>query len=405
MKRIVVCLSAMLMVFCVILGCSQQIKPEIAAPTESFTPTNPTAPDQSDVKNTTDTSKYIVQTLLYQIYEEGLGIYRYSIGTNSHILVEDVKTGTVPQIEDKGNGILKLHLGFGTNAFTVQYFDVWNAVTSAQFQPYTIYADYVDAENKEYYFAYFKPEEKPKLYIEGFFDSAAFSVQLDLNFAMATCEKLIFLNESEIYIEYTDKDLGKTRSVVNFREPANSDDLVQSDFKNLYERFLANEIVSFDETNAKKHFRDYLLWDVDTEAYTYSYLDMTGDGVPELCVRQYPQMYFFTVNNGYISHWYTEDNSYIKLLNNGDLLFERHGGAPTHINYEYYELDENATITRKATFSWWDGATIELGKVYPDVYIFEDKEVTKEEYEEKTNSYLSIGTDKIIWYDMDGNPE
>lgn len=176
--------------------------------------------------------------------------------------------------------------------------------------------------------------------------------------------------------------------------------LDQREPENLYQHFLANEVAALDET--EKYFREYLLRDVDTQAYTYTYLDMTGDGVPELCVRQYPQMYFFTVKNGEISHWYTEDNSYVKLLNNGDLLFERHGGAPTHINYEYYELDENANIQRKATFSWWDGGTIEIGKVYPDTYIFDDKEVTKEEYEEKTRPYLSIGCNELVWYDHDG---
>ena len=30
-------------------------------------------------------------------------------------------------------------------------------------------------------------------------------------------------------------------------------------------------------------------------------------------------------------------------------------------------------------------------------------ELTKEEYEEKTKAYLSIGNDKLVWYDMDGN--
>lgn len=116
-----------------------------------------------------DSNKYIIQTPFYQIYEEDVQTYKYRIASGNHILVEDIKTGTEPQIEDKGDGILKLHLGFGTNAFTVKYFNVYNKTVSEEFHPYSTYADYVDTANQEYLIAYFKPEEKPKLYINGFF--------------------------------------------------------------------------------------------------------------------------------------------------------------------------------------------------------------------------------------------
>ena len=167
-----------------------------------------------------DTSKYIIQTPFYQIYEEDLQTYKYRIASGNHILVEDIKTGTSPQIEDKGDGILKLYLGFGTNAFAVKYFNVYDETVSEEFHPYSIYADYVDTAKKEYFIAYFKPEEKPKLYINGFFDSSDFSNELDLNFAMATCEKIIFLNETEIYVEYVDNSSESIKKVVNFRNPS-----------------------------------------------------------------------------------------------------------------------------------------------------------------------------------------
>ena len=76
-------------------------------------------------ENYIDSGKYIIQTTFYQIYEEDLQKYRYRITSGNDILVEEVKTGTEPRIEDKGNGILRLHLGFGTNAFAVKYFDVY----------------------------------------------------------------------------------------------------------------------------------------------------------------------------------------------------------------------------------------------------------------------------------------
>jgi len=34
---------------------------------------------------------------------------------------------------------------------------------------------------------------------------------------MATCEKLVFLNETEIYIEYIDNNSENVRKVVNFK--------------------------------------------------------------------------------------------------------------------------------------------------------------------------------------------
>ena len=173
----------------------------------------PVENSQSDI----DTSKYIIQTPFYQIYEEDLQKYKYRITSGKDILVEDIKTGTEPQIEDNGDGIIRVFLGFGTNAFSVKYFNVYNKTVSEEYNPYSIYADYINTDTKEYYIAYFKPEEKPKLYINGFFDSSEFLTELDLNFSMATCEKLVFLNETEIYVEYIDNNSNSVKKVVDFK--------------------------------------------------------------------------------------------------------------------------------------------------------------------------------------------
>ncbi len=162
-------------------------------------------------------TKYIIQTPFYQIYEESPQTYKYRIAIGNHTLIEDIKTGTAPEIEEKGNGIIRLFLGNGTNAFAVKYFNVYEKTASNEFHPYTIYADYTDTVKKEYYIAYFQPEEKPKLYIKGFFESSDFSNELDLNFSMATCEKLIFLNETQLYIEYVDNNSNSVKKVVNFK--------------------------------------------------------------------------------------------------------------------------------------------------------------------------------------------
>lgn len=170
-----------------------------------------------DSQSDTDTDKYIIQTHYYQIYEVGLGKYRYRITSGNDVMVDEIKVRTEPEIDDLGDNILRLFLGFGTNACSVRYFDTHNKTVSEEFNPYTIYADYINTETKEYYIAYFVPEENPKLYIFGFFDSADFSTELDLDFSMPTCESLIFLNEEEIYIEYTNSNSESIREVVNYK--------------------------------------------------------------------------------------------------------------------------------------------------------------------------------------------
>ena len=166
------------------------------------------------------------------------------------------------------------------------------------------------------------------------------------------------------------------------------------EFQIIYKQFIEGEKTALDQKGVAKSFEDYVL----KKEYEYAYLDMTGDGIPELCVDTIPEMYFFTIENGKLKHWYTEASVYGKLLNNGAILRERHGGAPEHINYEYYELDKNAKVQNSIAFSWYEETTFN-GKVYAQRYGVNGREVTKEEYERIANQYLTIGTDKIRWYD------
>lgn len=171
----------------------------------------------------------------------------------------------------------------------------------------------------------------------------------------------------------------------------------------LYTQFLNGEIAANDN-GQEKFLKDYLngYHPDDDGKYKYTFIDMTGDGIEELCIKNY-ELYFFTIENGTLCHWCTEGVIYTDLLNNGALFYERPGGAPTHTSYQYYELDEKGSVSFKITFAWYDGATVEEGKVYPDSYWVNDKEVIKEAYEEKTKEYLARGNDKVTWYDGDVN--
>ena len=215
MKKIIAVLCIFAVVACTLSACEKE---DIEKTDEETEASVNTEVNEETEYYKEDEDRYIIQTPWYQIYEIGLQQYKYRIEFGGTVFVDDIKTGSSPRIEDIGDGIVKLHLGYGTNAFTVKYFNVYDNEVSQEFYPFTNYAEYVNTVTNEYYFAYFKMEQEPKLYIDGFFDSSDHSYVLDLNFMSPICEKLIFLNESEIYIEYTDENSENIRKVVNFKD-------------------------------------------------------------------------------------------------------------------------------------------------------------------------------------------
>jgi len=144
----------------------------------------------------------------------------------------------------------------------------------------------------------------------------------------------------------------------------------------LYRDFLDNKITAKDNWQEKN-----LAYYLPAHGYHgYAFLDMTGDGVPELCVKEY-KLHFFTVKNGELRHWYTEENGYSKLLSNGALFAEaRDAGFQ---GYTYRILSENTSVAVRVTFEWWDGRYMDPSQVLPDRYVFNAQDVTKAEYEEQ----------------------
>ena len=171
----------------------------------------------------------------------------------------------------------------------------------------------------------------------------------------------------------------------------------------LYEQFLNGEIAANDN-GQEKFLKDYFtgLYSNDDGYYKYTFIDMTGDGIDELCIKNI-QLFFFTIENGKLNHWCTEGWTYVDLLSNGAIFYERDGAAPEHIDYQYYELDENGSVAFETTFSWYtatewpEGPNKEL-IAYPDRYWVDNVEVTKEEYEEKTKEYMTLAEDRVTWY-------
>lgn len=109
--------------------------------------------------NETIGNKYIINTTLFQIIElstkeQPFGPYYYKIFTSKRVFAEDI-VKREPKISDIDDGIIRLFQAAGSNAFFIQYFDVWKERISKPFSIYSTYADYVDPQTKECLIAYF----------------------------------------------------------------------------------------------------------------------------------------------------------------------------------------------------------------------------------------------------------
>ncbi len=164
--------------------------------------------------------KYLINTPFYSIEEVGLGEYSYKIFNGDKVYIEKTKTGTEPKIaevEDADDNVLRLFTAYGTNAFKVQYFDLTNDRTSREFAPWANYTD-IWCENGDILIAYVTKTDDTKetiVLIESVFDEKGICFAIERDFATDSLEKLIFLNENEIYLAYEtySSDTGSTEFV------------------------------------------------------------------------------------------------------------------------------------------------------------------------------------------------
>ena len=172
-----------------------------------------------------------------------------------------------------------------------------------------------------------------------------------------------------------------------------------------YKKFLAG---SMNAKDLKQEISDGVVkikdisLEPDFKTY-YALFDMNGDGIPELHLRPVVggSYLIFTYLDGQIVLWHTGPD-YESPLNNGAILYERDGAAPTHINYYYLVLDSNGNETSKVNFSKYHSVD-ESGKTESadyDVFMMEDKEVSEEEWNSLTKDYLSNSSDLIVWKEI-----
>jgi hypothetical protein len=175
-----------------------------------------------------------------------------------------------------------------------------------------------------------------------------------------------------------------------------------------YKKFLAG---SMNAQDLKQEISDGVIkikdisLEPDFKTY-YALFDMNGDGIPELHLRPVVggSYLIFTYLDGQIVLWHSGPD-YESPLNNGAILYERDGAAPTHINYYYLVLDSNGNETSKVNFSKYHSVD-DSGKTESaeyDVFMMEDKEVSEEEWNSLTKDYLSNSSDLIVWKEIETN--
>ena len=185
--------------------------------------------------------------------------------------------------------------------------------------------------------------------------------------------------------------------------PAANDDALAA-----YDNFLAGSInaqdLKHEISDGVVTIKDISL-EPDLKTY-YAIFDMNGDGIPELHLRPIVGGSYavFTYLDGQVVLWHNGPD-YESPLNNGAILYERNGAAPTHINYYYLALDSHGNQISKIYFSKYHSVN-ESGQTESgdyDVFLFEDKEVSEDEWNSLTIKYLTNSSDLIIWSELKAN--
>ena len=177
----------------------------------------------------------------------------------------------------------------------------------------------------------------------------------------------------------------------------------------LFSKFLNGEVTAKDTEGNDKPLEEY--YKNLSKKFTYCFIDINDDNKAELCIYNPADSFvFFTVKDGDLKHLCTQKynafNEKLTLLNNGAFLKEKNINVSYDKSYQYYELNQNGEEKFSITFYMQDEVNVVYATgegISPAVYEINGVKVTEAEYKEVENKYLSIGSDKIVWYDKDGN--
>jgi len=130
------------------------------------------------------------------------------------------------------------------------------------------------------------------------------------------------------------------------------------------------------------------------DTLTYALFDVTGDGIPNLLIRE-NFMVILAYENDSLSVIYSNRffAGHFYVLTNGATLHYRVGNAPLSLNYHYQTLNNDGTVIESVSFNKnMDGQDSKF--IY---FEFDGEEISEEEWNQRTQPYLSI--DEIEWKD------
>jgi len=181
----------------------------------------------------------------------------------------------------------------------------------------------------------------------------------------------------------------------------NSDNLVEK----IYNDFLSGKITAVYADGSDINI-DYLKEMATPNTLTYALFDRNGDSVPELCINNELYVTTFWVSNGTLKLW-REENSYSKILSNGNSLETHYGGAPNHSDYSYTVYSYTGDVVCSVTFSvlikndvdvlenkYIQHTSISNGNIQGTA---ESVEISKEQFDKGLAEIENIGEANISW--------
>ena len=172
-----------------------------------------------------------------------------------------------------------------------------------------------------------------------------------------------------------------------------------SDILRLYNLFLKNEVGSNNKKGESYFLKDYCnnfnKLDKTGNGVRYALFDMTNDGIPELHVLTDISYSVHTVEGKKLITWY-EGDRYRRPLNNKAILGKTES---SETYYEYIVLDNKGEEDFSCAFA----------KNQRNICLFSNGEdyikLSKRKWEKLTSPFLSIGSDKINWKNINDKVE
>lgn len=172
-----------------------------------------------------------------------------------------------------------------------------------------------------------------------------------------------------------------------------------SDILRLYNLFLKNEVGSNNKKGESYFLKDYCnnfnKLDKTGNGVRYALFDMTNDGIPELHVLTDISYSVHTVEGKKLITWY-EGDRYRRPLNNKAILGKTES---SETYYEYIVLDNKGEEVFSCVFA----------KNQRNICLFSNGEdyikLSKRKWEKLTSPFLSIGSDKINWKNINDKVE